>query len=237
MSKILEAIDEEIAEGEERLDAVLLETGEIRARLEQLGSMRRQAEALNGGPPLHDEEQDGSTGESSDDPPASPSSPPRTPAKQEPAPTVSDEERTQRGEQAADEKSKIMAFVREHGGITYAQCAELLDVHPTTARSKLIAIARTSGLESVEGEKSGPGRAPRVFRLELAQEAANGGRTPTEAKLIEVVTEDGPIDEVTLAARAGVKSSSARTILTGLLSRKVLVRREEEGVTLFEVAG
>ena len=233
MSKILEAIDEELEEANDRRTTMLADLDELEAKIGQLGSMRRQAEALNGGPPLHDGERDGSAEQSDEDPPA----PPRKLAEQEPAPKVTEDDRAQRGEQAADEKAKIMAFVREHGGITYAQCAELLDVHPTTARAKLIAVARASGLESVEGEKTGPGRAPKVFRLELAQEAANGGRTPTEAKLIDVVTEDGPIDEVTLASRVGVKSSSARVILTGLLSRKILTRREEEGVTLFEVAG
>lgn len=157
--------------------------------------------------------------------------------KADPAPQVSDEDRAKRSSDAEADQRKVLAFVREHGEITYAQAAELLGCSHDTARRRLLSIVRTTDLKSATGTRAPGehGRPPVVFRLNATGSTTDDGpKTSVERRVVDSVTTDGPIDEGTLAFNCNLSITDCRSVTSGLVRRGVLTKREEEGVTLFE---
>ena len=245
MSRILDAIDEEIEGVKSRRDELAAEVEDLEQRIAKLGTLREGAAELNGDAPTVEVEVTADTSqlrEAADEASAAlerASAPPKRRRRSQDPPPVTDEERQQRAKAGDEAQARVFEFIREHGSIDHKQCAELLGITVTTAANKLRTMCTTTGLNAYDGERPEGvtrGRPPRVYRLTAATRGSSGGRTATESKIIDVVAEDGPIDETTLAARAEVKPSSARTILRDLVSRQMLRRSDVEGVTLYEAA-
>lgn len=101
-----------------------------------------------------------------------------------------------RGEAATEQQRKVLAYVREHGEITYAQAAKLLGVSLNTAKKKLIAIARSSDLKAETGKRPEGvkvGRPPKVYRLEATAMTTDddGAKTSVERRVVQCARERG----------------------------------------------
>lgn len=246
MSKIVEAIDAEIEGTRARHAEVSAELEDLELRIAKLGILREGAAELNGGVPLRDLEQDSSTEASTDPTPPSPAEEPepdpQPPTRNRPPETstaapVTDEERKGRTSLANERHAKVMAYVREHGEITSGQAAELLGMSGTNASTLLKRLIRQSDLERFQIKPGNP-KGGFVYRLNATGSTSDDGpKTAVEKRVVDAVAAAGPIDEGTLAFNASLSLSDCRSVTSGLVRRNVLRKLEEEGVTLFEVAG
>lgn len=153
--------------------------------------------------------------------------------------TPTDEEREQRTAVASERQADVLAFVKENGEINADQAAELLGISKATARTFLRNMAShgRTALRSYEVEPETPrrGRKPIVYRLEMAPADDSGAKTNVERRVLDEVRKNAPIDEGTLAFNASLSLTDLRSVVAGLVRRKVLKRWEEEGTTLFGV--
>jgi hypothetical protein len=155
-------------------------------------------------------------------------------AKQPPAPKVSDEDREERRDKATDREKVVLGYVRKNGSIDAGQAGELLGLTPEGARLVLQKLSSRTPLQRFELVPGSP-RQGVEWRLTASKGADDGPKTSVEVRVVDSVTTDGPIDEGTLAFNCNLSITDCRSVTSGLVRRGVLSKREEEGVTLFEV--
>lgn len=219
MSQIVTAIDAELTELDEQLAEAENAVRTLTDRKHGLAKLRLEAVELNGGPP----------------PARAEKAKVKAKPKKAPAPQVSDGDREARHLKAEDAKRRVLAFVRKHGQISAPECAELLDISVASAAERLRRYSSTTELTPFDGERTGRGRPPKLYRIEFST-PKDGPKTQVEERVVDSVTTDGPIDEGTLAFNCNLSITDCRSVTSGLVRRGVLTKREEEGVTLFEVA-
>lgn len=196
MNAIVEAIDAEIETHSTRLAELHSEEQKVEERIAALDQLRQGAVALNGAGPASDS-------------PATIEAP-KPEAKAKPKKQAAPKKATgggksagpsaavqkARGEAATEQQRKVLAYVREHGEITYAQAAKLLGVSLNTAKKKLIAIARSSDLKAETGKRPEGvkvGRPPKVYRLEATAMTTDddGAKTSVERRVVQCARERG----------------------------------------------
>ena len=137
-------------------------------------------------------------------------------------------DRAARSEDEDAANRKVLAFVRKLGRASEKQVAEMLGVSESDAARRLQSLAHTSPLKKALG----------MWSIEATVADDDGAKTGPERRVMAAVREaGGSVDEGTLAFASQLPTNELRSILSGLVRRGALHRRNADGVTLVELPG
>lgn len=240
--EILEAIDKEVDTLAAELDELTEKLDRGRRRIDALSMTRRLVDGIGNG--RLDELHDGlkGLGLGLDKRPPKPKPKPTKPKKPAAASDAPAEAPRQRTDVAEAAKRKVRDLLRRKAEIT---AQDLVDAgivfNPGAARSLIRGMLQGAEKELiVAGERKGAGRPAKTYKLaaDLVTADEDGAKTDPERRVVASIREaGGELDEGTLAFNAAMSLNDLKTYASGLLRRRVLSRRDEEGVTLWAIVG